>query len=461
MYETKRVNQIFEVPQAGASIRVNGWIRTKRDSKAGFSFIELNDGSCLKNIQIIADGDIKGADQLPALGTGAAISVDGVLVASPGKGQSFELKADRLVVHGLSDGDFPMQKKRHSFEFLRTIPHLRIRSNTFGAVTRVRNALCYAMHKFFQERDFLWIHTPIITTSDCEGAGEVFQVTTFPLSGVPVKDGQVDYGQDFFGKPVYLTVSGQLAVEAYSCCFNGVYTFGPTFRSENSNTSRHLSEFWMVEPEIAFADLNDDFKLSVDFLKYIFGYVLDNCREDMAFFDKWILKGVTKTLADVVESPFEKIDYTEAIKLLEGEKGFEFEPYWGCNLQAEHERFLTEKKIGRPVAVVNYPKDIKSFYMHLNDDGKTVAAMDVLVPRIGEIIGGSQRESRAEVLKRRIEEMELEVDDYGWYLDLRRWGTVPHAGFGIGLERAVQYVTGMTNIRDVIPYPRAPKLADF
>jgi len=462
MSKADRVATLLSQTEGLNDVAVEGWVRTKRGSGSKLSFLEVNDGSTVKNIQVIVNHDQVADDALKCISTGASVRVEGDLVESPASGQAFEIIATSIVVHGTADSTYPLQKKRHSLEFLRTIPHLRIRSNLFGSVFRVRNAISYAIHRFLQEKHFMWVHTPLLTTSDCEGAGDMFQVTTFDLANVPLKEGQVDHTEDFFGKPVFLTVSGQLALETYCSCFKGVYSFGPTFRSEDSNTSRHLSEFWMIEPEIAFADLDDDFELAAEFLKYVITYVLDNCANDMDLFDQFVHKGLRKDLTHVVETPFEKIEYTDAIKALSKHgKSFEYPVFWGCNLQAEHERFLTEKVVEKPVAVMNYPREIKAFYMTLNKDEKTVAAMDVLVPRIGEVIGGSQREHRLDVLEARIREGGMDVEDYRWYLDLRRWGTVRHAGFGIGLERLVQYVTGVSNIRDVIPYPRAPKQAEF
>jgi len=441
-----------------------GWIRTKRDSK-NIIFFEINDGSCFSSIQIVVDktSGIVDENLNHKLLTGASISVRGKLVTSQGKGQGVELLAEELILIGESKADYPLQKKRHSFEFLREIAHLRPRTNTFGAVTRVRNALSSGIHRFFQERGFLWIHTPIITGSDAEGAGNMFQVTTLDLADVPQnKKGEIDYQQDFFGRKSHLTVSGQLQVENFACSMSKVYTFGPTFRAENSNTTRHLSEFWMIEPEMAFCDLDGNRQMAEEFIKYLLTYVLDNCSEDMDFFNKWVQKGTIDNLQKVINSPFTHLSYTEAVKILEkADTEWEYKPSWGIDLQAEHERYLTEEVIGGPVILTDYPKDIKAFYMKQNDDGKTVRAMDVLVPRLGEIIGGSQREDNFEKLKRRMDEMRMDNNEYDWYLDLRRYGSVPHSGFGLGFERIVQYVTGMQNIRDVIPFPRAPKTISF
>ncbi len=456
---------------AGKTVLLEGWVRSRRDSKGGFSFIELNDGSSLGNIQIVAPANLDNYEsEVKALTTGSSIAVEGSVVESPGSKQPTELHATKITVYGIADADtYPMQKKRHSFEYLRSVAHLRPRTNTFGAVFRVRNSICRSIHEFFQERGFYYIHTPLITTSDCEGAGEMFQVTTLDLNNVPkIKDGpnagKVDYSQDFFQKKTSLTVSGQLAVENFACALGKVYTFGPTFRAENSNTSRHLAEFWMVEPEIAFARLPENMDIAEAFLKRIFSDCLNRCAEDMDFFNKQIDETHTlvQNLTHVVETKFVRLPYTEAISILEksGQK-FEFPVKWGIDMQAEHERFLTEKHFKSPVIVTDYPKDIKAFYMYLNEDDKTVRAMDVLVPGVGEIIGGSEREYRLDVLQRRMAEMNLNPSDYEWYSDLRRFGTVPHSGFGLGLERAVLYATSMANIRDVIPFPRTPGTAEF
>jgi asparaginyl-tRNA synthetase len=459
-----RIAEILCSEKTGAGFTVMGWVRTRRDSKGGFSFIEVNDGSCLGSLQVIADENlINYKDEVLKLQTGCSVTVSGTLVASPGKGQRVELKADEIDVLGWADPDvYPLQKKRHSFEFLRTIAHLRPRTNTFGAVARVRNAMTRAIHAFFQERGFIYLHSPIITGSDCEGAGEMFKVTSFDLDQVPKKDGQVDFALDFFGGPANLTVSGQLEAEIYALAMGDVYTFGPTFRAENSNTSRHLAEFWMVEPEMAFCDLEGNAALAVEFLKYIFAYVLENCREDMEFFNRFIDSSVLKTLEDLVSQDFEHLTYTEGIDiLLKSEGKFEFPVKWGMDLQSEHERFLCEKVFKKPIVLVDYPREIKAFYMKLNEDGKTVRAMDVLVPKIGEIIGGSQREDDHDTLVKRIQEMGLNPDDYWWYLELRKFGSVPHSGFGLGFERLIQFVTGLANIRDVIPFPRTPGNVSF
>jgi asparaginyl-tRNA synthetase len=442
---------------AGTEITVAGWVRTVRTSKGGFSFITLNDGSCLAGIQAVADKKLPNYDsEIVHLTAGSSVTVTGELAESQGKGQAVEVQAREVRVIGGSDGDrYPIQQKRHSFEFLRTQAHLRPRTNTFGAVARVRNQVCRAIHEFFQSRGFLYVHTPIITASDCEGAGQLFRVTT-------LAPGEADFDADFFGRQTNLTVSGQLEAETYACALGKVYTFGPTFRAENSNTPRHLAEFWMVEPEMAFCDLAGDADLAEAFLKFIFRAVLDRCGEDMAFFNKWIDKTVIDTLTAVAESEFVRLSYTEAVEILaKADRQWEFPPEWGSDLQTEHERFLTEQTFRKPVIVTDYPASIKPFYMRLSDDGRTAAAMDVLVPKIGEIIGGSQREERLEVLTRRMKEAGMDPDDYWWYVDLRRYGTVPHAGFGLGLERTIQFVTGVANIRDVIPFPRTPRSAEF
>ncbi|MGK7940258.1 MAG: asparagine--tRNA ligase [Crocosphaera sp.] len=462
--QTKRVRDILRHGKPDETVNIQGWVRTKRELK-DFAFMEVNDGSSLNSLQVVIDESVPNyQDVLKLLNTGSSVEVSGTLVQSPGKGQNIELKASTVQVYGTSDPEtYPLQKKRHSFEFLRTIGHLRSRTNTLGAVMRVRNACATAIHNFFQERDFIWVHTPIITASDCEGAGELFTVTNFDLGKVPVdKQQKIDYTQDFFGKQAYLTVSGQLEAEVMAMSFQNVYTFGPTFRAENSNTSRHLAEFWMVEPEMAFCDIEGDQDLAEEFLKYIFKYVLEACPEDMEFFNKRIDKSVLETADNIINNDFERITYTKAIELLEkSNKKFEYAVEWGIDLQSEHERYLAEELFKKPLIVTNYPAAIKAFYMRLNDDHKTVAAMDVLAPKIGEIIGGSQREERLDVLERRINEMGIIADDLWWYLDLRKYGTVPHAGFGLGFERVVQFMTGMGNIRDVIPFPRTPLSAEF
>jgi asparaginyl-tRNA synthetase len=452
--------------EPGSTVTLKGWVRTRRDSKAGISFIHLHDGSGFAPIQVVAGQDLPNYEsEVRHLTSGCSVVAEGEVVQSLGKGQSVEVRASSVTVAGWVDDPetYPIQPKQHSFEFLRQVAHLRPRTNTFGAIARVRHTLAMAVHRFFGERGFYWIHTPIVTTSDAEGAGEMFRVSKLDLLNIPrTPEGEVDFAQDFFGRQAGLTVSGQLNVEAYCLALTNVYTFGPTFRAENSNTSRHLAEFWMIEPEIAFADLHADADLAEAFLKYIFRALLNERPDDMAFFAERIDKEAVSRLEAFVESSFERMEYTEAIRLLESAKRkFEFPVRWGIDLQSEHERYLTEEVVGRPVVVMNYPKDIKAFYMRLNDDERTVAAMDVLAPGIGEIIGGSQREERLDVLDRRIHEMGLETESYWWYRDLRRYGTVPHAGFGLGFERTVQYATGMGNIRDVIPFPRTPGSAEF
>jgi asparaginyl-tRNA synthetase len=462
-----RIAQILagQVP-VGTKVTIEGWIRTRRDSKAGLSFLAIHDGSAFDALQVVAPQELANYQtDVLRITSGCAVRATGELVASQGKGQAVEVRADAIEVVGwVDDPDhYPMQPKRHTMEYLREVAHLRPRTNIIGAVTRVRHTLAMAVHRFFDEHGFFWIHTPIITASDAEGAGQMFRVSTLDFANLPrTPDGKVDFDKDFFGRETRLTVSGQLNVETYAMAMSRVYTFGPTFRAENSNTRRHLAEFWMIEPEIAFADLNDDADLAESFLKSIFKTLLVERKDDMAFFEKFVDKDCVARLGALVESKFARLDYGDAIKALEksGEK-FEFPVSWGIDLQSEHEKFLTEKVVKGPVAVVNYPKDIKAFYMRQNDDGRTVAAMDVLAPGIGEIIGGSQREERLDVLDARIVEMKLNPHDYGWYRDLRRYGTVPHAGFGLGFERAIIYATGIENIRDVIPFPRAPRQAEY
>jgi asparaginyl-tRNA synthetase len=459
------ISYVLERDDYGATVRVAGWVRTRRDSKGGFSFLELNDGSSFDGLQIIAEGSLPNyQSEVQQLHIGAAVSVIGELVESPGAGQRSELRAIEIMVHGLADPEtYPLQKKRISYERLRELAHLRPRTNTFGAVARIRNALASSTHRFFQERGFLYLHTPIITGSDAEGAGDMFRVTTLDPAAPPRSESdEVDYSQDFFGKPTFLTVSGQLEAEAYASALSNVYTFGPTFRSENSNTRRHLAEFWMIEPEMAFADNQDNADLAEDYLRYMFRQLLDHNSRDLEFFNQWVDKELLDRLASVADHEFERITYDEAIEVLEkAEAPFEFPVEWGSDLQSEHERYLTETVFGRPVIVTDYPFDIKAFYMRRNDDGKTVAALDVLVAGVGEIIGGSQREERLEVLAESIELKGLETADYWWYKDLRRFGSVPHAGFGLGFERLVQFSTGMQNIRDVIAFPRTPNHAEF
>jgi len=441
---------------------VNGWVKTVRSS-GGVSFVLINDGSSLADLQIVVDANCPDYSLVDQLTTGCSVTALGVLRESPGRGQRFEVAASSLSLLGGADPEeYPLQKKRHTLEFLRELAHLRPRTNTFGAVARVRNSMAFGIHKFFQERGFLYIQTPIITASDAEGAGAMFRATTLDLDDLPSQDGKVDNDADFFGRPAFLTVSGQLEAEIFAQAMSDVYTFGPTFRAENSNTSRHLAEFWMVEPEVAFCDLDGLAQLAEDFLRSIFAYVLETCPEDMAFFNRFYDKELITTLEDIANSDFERMTYTEAVRLLEESgESFEFPVRWGADLQSEHERYITERKVGRPVIVTDYPRSIKAFYMRLNDDGETVRAMDVLVPRIGEIIGGSQREERLDVLQSRMAEAGLDDAPYWWYLDLRRYGTTPHAGFGLGFERTVQFATGMQNIRDIIAFPRTPRNAEF
>jgi asparaginyl-tRNA synthetase len=448
----------------GREVRLQGWVRTRRDSKAGFSFLELNDGSSQGNVQVIADGSLANYEsEIRKLGAGCSVTVEGAVKASPAKGQETEVHASRVVVHGMADPEtYPLQKKQHSFEFLRTLAHLRPRTNTFGAIARVRNCVSRSIHQFFQEQGFLYVQTPIITASDCEGAGEMFKVTTLDLANPPKQAGQVDFSRDFFNRPAYLTVSGQLQGEIFACALGKIYTFGPTFRAENSNTSRHLAEFWMVEPEMAFYELADNMDLAEAFLKRIFRDVLQQSAEDMQFFKARIDDTVVSTLESIIASEFVRMSYSEAVEVLAASgQPFEFPIAWGSDLQAEHERYLTEQKFHRPVILYDYPRSIKPFYMRVNDDGRTVRAMDILVPKVGEIIGGSQREERLDVLEERMREQGLDPRQYWWYADLRRYGTVPHSGFGLGLERVVQFITGMGNIRDCIPFPRTPGNAEF
>ncbi len=438
----------------GKVVTIGGWVRSIRDSKT-FGFMVVNDGTFFEPVQVVYADKLDNFETICKLNVGAAVIVTGEVKVTPEMKQPFEIHAQEVVIEGESTPDYPLQKKRHSFEYLRTISHLRPRTNTFQAVFRVRSLTAYAIHKFFQERDFVYVHTPLITGSDCEGAGEMFQVTTMDLNDVPKKDGAVDFSQDFFGKPTNLTVSGQLNGETYAMAFKNIYTFGPTFRAENSNTTRHAAEFWMIEPEIAFADLKDNMMLAESMLKYVISYVLENAPEEMAFFNQFVDKGLIERLEHVVNSDFGCITYTDAIAELEKHNDeFDYKVFWGCDLQTEHERYLTEKIFKRPVFVTDYPKEIKAFYMKLNEDGKTVAAMDCLVPGIGEIIGGSQREDDYEILRNRMAECGLHEEDYGFYLDLRKYGSARHAGFGLGFERCVMYLTGMGNIRDVIPFPR-------
>lgn len=448
---------------AGSEIVVRGWIRTNRGSNK-FGFIELNDGTFFKSVQIVYEAEnLENFAEISKAPIAAALMVKGDFVLTPDAKQPFEIKAKEVIIEAGSDADYPLQKKRHSMEFLREIAHLRPRSNTFSAVFRVRSVVAYAIHKFFQERNFVYAHTPIITGSDAEGAGEMFRVTTLPMDELPrTEEGAIDYSKDFFGKEASLTVSGQLEAETFALAFRNVYTFGPTFRAENSHTARHASEFWMIEPEVAFADLNDNMQLAEDMIKYIINYVLENCPEEMAFFNQFMDKGLLERLNALVNAEFARVTYTEAVEILQKSgKKFEYPVEWGIDLQTEHERYLTEEVYKAPIFVTDYPKDIKAFYMRLNDDGKTVAACDLLVPGVGEIIGGSQREERYDVLKARIEEMGMKEEDYWWYMDLRKYGGVKHAGYGLGFERIIMYLTGMENIRDVLPFPRTPGVAEF
>ncbi|MDR1694152.1 MAG: asparagine--tRNA ligase [Lactobacillaceae bacterium] len=461
MVKRTKIKDLFLSDTTKDEVLIKGWVRTRRDSK-DFSFVEINDGSCLKNIQVIANNNLNNYEtDIKKLTTGSSVEVRGSLVESQGN-QKYEIAAKELKVYGFADEDFPLQKKKHTDEYLRTIAHLRPRTNKYGAAFRVRSALAYAIHKFFQERGFNYVHTPIITGSDAEGAGEMFQVTTLDMQAPPKAAGKIDYKEDFFGKMAHLTVSGQLNGEMYAMGLGDIYTFGPTFRAENSNTARHAAEFWMIEPEMAFADINDDMDLAEDMVKYLVKYVMDNCAEDLELFAKFIDPALMDTLNTIVNNDFARITYTEAIEIMKksGHK-FEFAPEYGVDMQTEHERFLTENHFKKPVIVRDYPKEIKAFYMRVNEDNKTVAAMDVLVPRIGELIGGSQREERYDVLVQKIKAMGMDVEDYDWYLDSRKYGSVPHAGFGLGFERMMMLVTGITNIRDVIPFPRTPKSINF
>ena len=458
--ELTSIRELFreKAEYAGKKVTVGGWVRSNRDSKT-FGFLVVNDGSFFEPLQVVYSDQLADFASIAKIGVGAAVVVTGTIVETPGAKQPFEMQAQEVLVEGVSPSDYPLQKKRHSFEYLRTISHLRARTNTFQAVFRVRSLAAYAIHRFFQEKGFVYVDTPLITGSDWEGGGEMFQVTTLDLENVPkTQEGKVDYSQDFFGKPTNLTVSGQLDAEAYAFAFRNVYTFGPTFRAENSNTTRHAAEFWMIEPEMCFADLKDDMILAESMLKYVIRYVLENAPEEMAFFNQFVDKGLIDRLQHVLSSEFGHVTYTEAIEILEKHNDeFEYKVHWGSDLQTEHERFLTEKEFKRPVFVTDYPKEIKAFYMKLNEDGKTVAAMDCLVPGIGEIIGGSQREDKLELLEKRMDELGLKKEDYEFYLDLRRYGSARHAGFGLGFERCVMYLTGMGNIRDVIPFPRTVK----
>ncbi|HYF82950.1 MAG TPA: asparagine--tRNA ligase [Clostridia bacterium] len=444
------------------NIMVSGWVKTERTSK-NFGFIELNDGSFFKNLQVVFEEGLENFNDIAKLSVGSAISVEGLLVESPGAKQPFELKATKIVIEGLSTPDYPLQKKRHSNEFLRSIAHLRPRTNTFSAVFRVRSLVAYAIHRFFQDQGFVYVHAPLITGSDAEGAGEMFKVTTLDINNPPrTEDGEIDYSKDFFGKAANLTVSGQLNVETFCMAFRNVYTFGPTFRAENSNTARHAAEFWMIEPEIAFAELSDNMKLAEDMVKYIINYILENAPEEMEFFNSFIDNTLLERLNNVVSADFGTVTYTEAVDILmKSGVDFEYPVKWGTDLQTEHERYLTEQVFKKPVFVTDYPKEIKAFYMRINEDNKTVAAMDLLVPGVGEIIGGSQREERLDVLEKKMDKMGLDKEDYWWYLDTRRYGGVKHAGYGLGFERMIMYITGISNIRDVVPFPRTVKSAEF
>lgn len=457
------INRVLQMSPSDSVIKVSGWVRTRRSAKA-FSFLEINDGSCMNNLQAVVDISTENYERdILKLTTGSSVTVEGVLVASQGKGQSVEMQARRVVVHGYAPEDYPLQKKQHSFEFLREIGHLRARTNTIGAVSRIRSSLSFAVHSYFQEHGFFYVHTPIITASDCEGAGEMFRVSVLDPAKMPRNEnGGIDYTKDFFGKPAMLTVSGQLEGEIYATALSSIYTFGPTFRAENSNTPRHLAEFWMIEPEVAFNDINDNMDLAEDFIRYLVRWVLQKNLADLEFFNQRIESTVLEVLHTIADNAFERISYTDAIAILEkNNDAFEYKVSWGIDIQTEHERYLSEVHFKKPVIVYNYPKAIKAFYMKVNDDDKTVRAMDVLVPRIGELVGGSEREDRGDVLLKRIREMGLAEKDYWWYLDLRKYGSVPHAGFGLGFERLMLLVTGMKNIRDVIPFPRYPGSADF
>jgi asparaginyl-tRNA synthetase len=460
MDERTRIREVLAAPPGG-EVTVKGWVRTVRVGKE-VTFLAVNDGSCFASLQVVAEPALANYEEVCRLGTGAAVAVNGLLVASPAAGQAVELRAAAVAVVGQADESYPLQKKRHSFEYLRTIAHLRPRTNTFGAVFRVRSVLAQAIHRFFGERGFLYVHTPIVTTSDCEGAGELFRVTTLDMVNPPMSEGQVDFGADFFGEAAGLTVSGQLEGELFAQAFTDIYTFGPTFRAENSNTPRHAAEFWMIEPEMAFADLAADARLAEEFMKYLCRFVLDECGEDLAFFDKQVEPGLIGRIEKVASASFGVMEYGEAIERLErAPVSFQFPVAWGLDLQTEHERYLTEQVVGGPVFVVNYPREIKAFYMRQNDDGRTVAAVDLLVPKVGEIIGGSQREERLDLLLARMAEVGIDPASLWWYLDTRRWGSTPHAGFGLGFERLIMYLTGMENIRDVIPFPRTPRHAEF
>lgn len=462
MLKKTKITELLKSDKPLEKVLIKGWVRTRRDAK-DFSFIEVNDGSCLKNMQVIAKGNLSNYDEVKKLSTGSSLAVEGALVPSQGGNQKFELVADKIDIYSIAPDDYPLQKKKHTDEYLRTIAHLRPRSNKYGAAFRVRSELSFAIHKFFNDRGFRYVHTPIITGSDCEGAGEMFQVTTLDLNNVPkLPNGEVDYSQDFFGRQAHLTVSGQLNGEMYATALGDIYTFGPTFRAENSNTTRHAAEFWMIEPEMAFADINDDMDVAEDMVKFCIKYVMETCHDDLELFDKYVEPGLLDKLNHILNNDFARITYAEAIDIMQKSgKKFEYKPEFGIDMQTEHERFLAEEHFKRPVIVRDYPKEIKAFYMRLNDDGRTVAAMDVLVPGIGELIGGSQREDRLDVLEARIKELGMDLSSYEWYLDSRRYGSVPHAGFGLGFERMMMLITGIGNIRDTIPFPRTPKSISF
>jgi asparaginyl-tRNA synthetase len=460
MKRTKIVH-LLEAKTSPGNVLVKGWVKTRRDSKT-FSFIEVNDGSCLANIQVIADDTLENYDAVKTLSTGSSVAVTGVLRESPGQGQAWEIAATDVHIYGLAPDSYPLQKKRHTDEFLRTIGHLRPRTNKYGAVFRVRSELCFAIHKFFHDRGFVYIHTPILTGSDCEGAGDLFRVTALNLETLPKSDGRTDYSLDFFGKPAHLTVSGQLEAELLALALCDVYTFGPTFRAENSNTARHMAEFWMIEPEMAFCDLADDMSHAEEFIKHVIAHAMDHCARDLDLFTKFVDKNLMQTLEHIVSTDFVRLPYADAVGIIKKSgHTFDFDIEFGKDLQTEHERYLTEEHFKKPVIIYHYPKTIKPFYMRVNDDGKTVAAMDVLVPRIGEIIGGSQREERLEILEQRMDEAGMKKEDYWWFLDSRRYGTVPHSGYGLGFERLIMLITGITNIRDVIPFPRTPGNIEF
>ena len=462
MLKRTKIIDLLAADAPKEKVLLKGWVRTRRDAK-DFSFIEVNDGSCLKNMQVIANNALDNYDDVKKISTGSSVAVTGALVESQGGSQKYEVVAEKVEIYSMAPDDYPLQKKKHTDEYLRTIAHLRPRTNKYGAAFRIRSELSYAIHKFFHDRGFFYVHTPIITGSDCEGAGEMFQVTTLDPGNPPrTPDGKIDYSQDFFGKEAHLTVSGQLNGEMYATALGNIYTFGPTFRAENSNTQRHAAEFWMIEPEMAFADIHDDMDLAEDMVRSCVKHIMDHCAQDLELFEKFVDPTLQQTLENIAHNSFARITYNEAIEIMQKSgKNFEYKPEYGIDMQTEHERFLAEEYFKKPVIVRDYPKEIKAFYMRLNDDGKTVAAMDVLVPRIGELIGGSQREERYEVLVQKIKDMGMRVEDYAWYLDSRKYGSVPHAGFGLGFERMMMLVTGIANIRDVIPFPRTPKSINF